>query len=127
MNKLIKFTIFSLFGILLTGCYKINPTVVNIQVFRIADNGDEIPVNNAKVRLFAYGSTSGGFIGEPRFDDVAETTANGMAYFDYTEYYKPGQTGFVVLDIEAEKGALYGEGIVEVVEMETNYSKVIIE
>lgn len=38
----------------------------------------------------------------------------GVAYFNFNDYYKSGQTGVVVLKIKAKQFGLYGEGIVTV-------------
>ena len=114
-------------SVMVMGCYKELPTVANIQVVHIDDSGVEIPVNNAEVRLYSYGSGQGGSNGGLRFDITQNTTANGQTTFNFSEYYKPGQTGFAVLDIQVTKGSLYGEDLIEIVEMEINERKVVIE
>lgn len=124
MKQLLLFIFISVIGM---GCYKELPTVANIHVVRIDDSGNEIPVNNAEVRLYAYGSGQGVNIGSPRFDITQTTTANGQTTFNFTEYYKPGQSGFAILDIEVIKGNLHGEDLIEIVEMEINEKKVIVE
>lgn len=116
-----------LLSVMVMGCYKELPTIANIQVVRIDEYGNEIPVNNAEVRLYSYGSVQGGGFSAPRFDITQNTTANGQTTFNFSEYYKPGQTGFAVLDIEVTKGALHGEDLIEIVEMEINERKVIVE
>jgi len=124
MKQLLLFIFLSVVGV---GCYKELPTVANIHVVRIDESGNEIPVNNAEVRLYSYGSGQGGGFSTPRFDITQNTTANGQTTFNFTEYYKPGQSGFAVLDIEVIKGNLHGEDLIEIVEMEINEKKVIVE
>ncbi len=47
--------------------------------------------------------------------------------FDFTEFYKKGQAGFAVLDIEAFKGGLNGEGIIKIEEETTSEETITIE
>jgi hypothetical protein len=55
------------------------------------------------------------------------TNGTGKVSFDFTDYYQEGQAGFAVLDIEASKGSLEGEGIIKIEEMKTNEETVVIE
>jgi hypothetical protein len=55
------------------------------------------------------------------------TNGTGKASFDFSDYYQEGQAGFAVLDIEAKKGSLEGEGIIKIEEMKTNDETVVIE
>jgi hypothetical protein len=47
--------------------------------------------------------------------------------FNLSDFYVPGQAGFAVLDIEATKGGLYGEGLIKIDEMMTNSATVVVE
>ena len=67
------------------------------------------------------------FIGELRFDTTQVTNAAGSVSFNFSEYYKQGQAGFAVLDIEATKGSLTGIGIIKIEEELTNEQTVIME
>ena len=70
------------------------------------------------------GSVDQTFIGELRFDTTQVTNA-GSVSFNFSEYYKQGQAGFAVLDIEATKGRT-GIGIIKIEEEMTNEQTVIM-
>jgi hypothetical protein len=59
-----------------------------------------------------------------RFDTTQVTNGTGLVTFDFTEFYKKGQAGFAVLDIEAYKGSLNGDGIIKI-EEETTTEEII--
>ena len=99
----------------LTSCVKEEPTVAVVHV--IDANGD--PVQGATVRLYGSPSQSPPPANAIALDTTLTTDATGTVTMDYSEYYKLGQAGFAVLDIEAYKGALYGVGIIKVEEQET--------
>jgi hypothetical protein len=84
-------------------------------------------VPGASVRLFGEGTADAGAIGEIRFDTTQTTNGSGKVSFNFTDFYKQGQAGFVVLDIEATKGNLYGVGIIKVEEESTTEEILIID
>lgn len=104
-------------------CNKVEETIATVQVV----NSFGSPVANADVRLFAVPSADDDIIGELRFDTTQTTNGSGKVSFNFTDFYKQGQAGFVVLDIEASKGALYGQGIIKIEEEETNEEVITIE
>ena len=126
MNRIFSFSICAAIGLLLSGCYKVEETVANIYVVR-EEAGVEVPVSDATVRLFALGSLDTDNPGTPRFDTTQVTNAAGSVSFNFSEYYKQGQAGFAVLDIEATKGSLNGIGIIKIEEEMTNEQTVIME
>lgn len=109
------------FGV--SSCKKEQPTTARITVVDTA--GNVFP--NAMVRLYPTPSiTSSKTI---IIDDTLSTGPDGECVFDYTEMFNLGTAGFAVLDIEvwnAEK-TLSGEGIIKIVEEETNEETVIIQ
>ncbi|HCZ09033.1 MAG TPA: hypothetical protein DHV07_08060 [Flavobacteriales bacterium] len=105
------------------GCNEIEDTVAVVYV----QNSLGAPVQGAEVRLFAVGSVNQTVIGELRFDTTQVTNAAGSVSFNFSEYYKQGQAGFAVLDIEATKGSLQGIGIIKIEEELTNEQTVIME
>ncbi len=127
--KSIRTVAFLLGGIILTiglfsSCKKDKETIATI----IVKNSEGTAVPGASVRLFGNGTPDDeGNIGEVRFDTTATTNGTGKVSFNFSEYYKKGQAGFVVLDIQAEKGILYGQGIIKVEEEVTSEESVIIE
>jgi len=107
----------------LNGCNEIEDTVAVVYV----QNTLGAPVQGAEVRLYAVGSVDQTFIGELRFDTTQVTNAAGSVSFNFSEYYKQGQAGFAVLDIEATKGSLTGIGIIKIEEELLNEQTVIME
>jgi hypothetical protein len=93
--------IFSL-GILFS-CKKTKDTTALVKV--INENG--LPISGASVRLFGEGTIDESGAQVPRagilLDNTKSTDSKGEALFDYTEYYKSGQAGFAVLNVEIEK------------------------
>jgi len=55
------------------------------------------------------------------------TKANGTVEFDYTGLYEQGQAGFAVLDILTFRDTMYAEGIIKILEEETNEETLIME
>jgi len=110
-------------GVVLNGCKKDQQTIATISVV----NADGEAVPGASVRLYAVSSETPPPTNELRFDTTQVTNGTGKVSFDFSDYYKEGQAGFAVLDIEASKGSLSGEGIIKVEEMKTNDETVIIE
>ncbi len=123
--------VWSILGIsILAGCDKEDPTVVTITVI----DSVGARVSNANVRVYSKPSDTTRAIEETRFDEVKVSNSSGMASFDYSEFTKPGQAGFAVLDIEVVKGVVdtsgtdttYFTGIGQVrVEEEKNNTKTI--
>ncbi len=106
-------------ALLFVQCNKEKPTKALITV---TDSlGAVVP--GAYVKLWANPSFP---IGDPsRLNKEGYTNSSGVAEFDYTEEYKQGQAGFAVLDILASSGdTLAAEGIIKILEEETNEGKV---
>lgn len=104
----------------LSSCNKEEPTTVTIVVK--TESGDL--VEGALVKLFANPSFP---LGDPtRLDKETTTNSSGRAEFDYTEFYKQGQSGFAVLDILCTKDTLLGEDIIKILEEENNEKTVFI-
>ena len=127
MNRFFHVLSLAIISIFASSCYEIEETIANVTVVRINSVGEEIPVDEAEVRLYALGSLDQDFVGEPRFDTTQVTSDEGFVSFNFSDYYVGGQAGFAVLDIEVSKGALYGTGLIRIEEMETNEEKVIVE
>jgi hypothetical protein len=109
--------------IAISGCKKDQQTIATITVV----NADGEAVPGASVRLYAVSSQTPPPPQEVRFDTIQVTNGTGKVSFDFTDYYEEGQAGFAVLDIEASKGSLEGEGIIKIEEMKTNEETVVIE
>ena len=127
MNTSTKFIIGGIFAglmvIAISGCKKDQQTIATITV--VNSDGEAVP--GASVRLYAVSSETPPPPQDVRFDTTQVTNGTGKVSFDFTDYYQEGQAGFAVLDIEAKKGSLEGEGIIKIEEMKTNEETVVIE
>jgi hypothetical protein len=120
--KLFSTVILSSSVFILSSCKKDEETIATVLVL----NEDGAPVPGATVRL--YGAPSEDCVNcEIRFDTTAVTNGTGQVTFNFSDFYKQGQAGFAVLDIEATKGSLYGTGIIKIEEEETSEESVTIE
>lgn len=124
----IKLSLIAFVGalILVTGCKKDDPTLVKITVF----DEENFRVSDAAVKLYGKPTVdeNGQVIAqEVRFDETKFTDLDGLVQFDLSEYRKPGQAGFVVLDIEITKNGLQVDGVIRVKEEETNEKTFILE
>jgi len=127
MNTSTKFIIGGIFAglmvVAISGCKKDQQTIATITV--VNSDGEAVP--GASVRLYAVSSETPPPPQDVRFDTTQVTNGTGKVSFDFTDYYQEGQAGFAVLDIEAKKGSLEGEGIIKIEEMKTNEETVVIE
>jgi hypothetical protein len=119
-----KRRLFALFTLVLAiavlpACNPEEDTIAEVKV--ITPNGTAVP--GAEVRLFGQGTIDETQVGNIRIDEVQFTNDNGLAVFDFTEYYEPGQSGFAILNVEITKdfpdSTAFLEGIMRVVEEET--------
>jgi hypothetical protein len=101
-------------------CNKEKPTTVAIIVKM--ENG--AVVEGAYVKLYANPAVPLG--DQTRLIKEATTNASGRAEFDYSEFYKKGQSGFAVLDILTTKDTLEGRGLIKVLEEEHNEETVFL-
>lgn len=104
-----------------SSCKKEDPTVASIKV---VDTSGEV-ISGAFVRLYGTSTTT-----PPRaniIDDTVYTNVDGIANFDYTDYFKLGQSGFAVLDIDVTYETFVGTGILKVEEEKTNSETVIVQ
>ena len=114
--------VLGLLTVCFTGCREEEETIATITVRN--DLGSTVP--GATVRLYGQASGEDDCIGEIRVDTTAVTNATGKVSFNLSNLYKQGQAGFMVLDIEAQKGSLYGIGIIKVEEETTSVETVEI-
>ena len=91
-------------------CYKPKSTIATITVLNDSNNS---PVSGATVRLF-YDDPAG--INTSIINDQNTTSDEGVVNFDFSEYYKDGQAGFAVLDIEVNNVFV---GVIQVEERAT--------
>jgi len=108
------------FGVVLSSCFKVEPTVASITVV----NEQNVPVPGAEVRLFNLGNPPGG---DPKFDTTQFTNGSGVASFDFSECYEAGQSGFAVLNVDVSKGTLMGNGIINIEEQTTTSETIEVD
>ncbi len=104
-------------------CKKDKQTIATVTV--VNEDGEVVP--GATVRLYSNPSENPPPPNALRFDTTQVTNGTGKVTFDFSEFYKKGQAGFAVLDIEAYKGSLNGEGIIKIEEEETTEEVITVE
>ena len=126
MKRKVLIVFVAVVGVLATGlvsCKKEKETIATVIIKN--ESGDLIP--GATVHLYGSGSAGEDNPGEIRFDTTGITNGTGKVSFNFSEFYKQRQAGFVVLDIAAEKGLLSGEGIIKVEEETTSEEVIVIQ
>jgi len=108
-----------LLGIVTMSCNPEEDTIAEIIV--VTPEGSRVP--GAEVRMFGQGTIDDDQVGDIAIDRTQFTNSNGVAEFDYTEQYEPGQSGFAILDVEitfeTPDSTSFVNGIMKVVEEET--------
>lgn len=108
-----------LLGIITMSCNPEEDTIAEIIV--VTPEGSRVP--GAEVRMFGQGTIDDDQVGDIAIDRTQFTNSNGVAEFDYTEQYEPGQSGFAILDVEitfeTPDSTSFVNGIMKVVEEET--------
>ena len=105
-----KFVILLIVFFISNSCYKPKSTIATITVL---NNSNNAPVSGATVRLF-YDDPAG--VNTSLVDEQNTTSDEGVVNFDFSSYYKDGQAGFAVLDIEVNNVFV---GVVQIEERAT--------
>lgn len=115
-----KFKLFLVSSLVLafvaTSCYKKKDTIAKVTV---TDASGSV-VGGADVRLYYEGNNA------PRenLDQTVSTDGSGVATFNYNEFYKAGQAGFAILDIDVN--GITKVGIIRIEEETTSEATVTI-
>lgn len=118
-GRYIVFALALLFiGTVSVSCRKKEDTIAKITV----RNANNEPVYNA--RVIVYGQSTTNQASSVTLYDTAWTDASGVAIFNFNEVYQLGQAGVAVLNIDAEKSGLIGQGIIKV-EQEVTTEEVV--
>ena len=105
-----KYVIVLIVFFISNSCYKPKSTIATITVL---NNSNNAPVSGATVRLF-YDDPTG--VNTSLVDEQNTTSDEGVVNFDFSSYYKDGQAGFAVLDIEVNNVFV---GVVQIEERAT--------
>ena len=105
-----KYVILLIVFFISNSCYKPKSTIATITVL---NNSNNAPVSGATVRLF-YDDPTG--VNTSLVDEQNTTSDQGVVNFDFSSYYKDGQAGFAVLDIEVNNVFV---GVVQIEERAT--------
>jgi len=105
-----KYVILLIVFFISNSCYKPKSTIATITVL---NNSNNAPVSGATVRLF-YDDPTG--VNTSLVDEQNTTSDAGVVNFDFSTYYKDGQAGFAVLDIEVNNVFV---GVVQIEERAT--------
>jgi hypothetical protein len=114
-------TLVLLSSMLLSSCYKKEPTTVEVAVQ--FSNGEL--VKNAKVKLVVEPTSNTNQLAI--INDSATTNSGGLAFFDMDKYYKSGQVGVAVLKVEAFYFGLTGNQVIQIEEEKRNRVVVMIQ
>ena len=106
--------------LLVISCNKEEDTIAEVKV--VTPNGSAVA--GAQVRLLGQGTTPSTEVGNIRIKEEQYTASDGLAKFDFTHLYVPGQSGFAILNVEITKeypdSTVYMEGIIKIVEEQVN-------
>ena len=102
-------------------CNKEKPTTAIITV----KDADGHPVDSAYVKLYANPAIPRAELS--RLLKEGMTNAGGRVEFDYTGLFEQGQAGFAVMDILTFKDSSYAEGIIKILEEETNEETLVMQ
>ncbi len=108
-------------SLLMTSCRKKKDTIANI---RVLDSSGQ-PVDQCMVIL--YGQNTSGTQQTIAVNDTSITNADGFATFNFNYIYQLGQAGVAVLDIKAQKGSQFGQGIIKIESEVVNEENVYIQ
>jgi hypothetical protein len=123
LSKVSKILIVALLGsTMLTSCYKEEDTIAQVTV--VLPNGNRVP--GAEVLLYGEGTTEGEEVNNAlAIRRTERTNGEGVARFDFSDQYEPGQSGFAILSVCVNKeypdSIASAEGIINVIEEETSY------
>ncbi|HCA82864.1 MAG TPA: hypothetical protein DEP18_03690 [Flavobacteriales bacterium] len=122
-NKLFSGLFIVLVALAVVSCGKSGDTTATITVLDVNNQ----PVPGALVRVVGYDSNGGCNSTPCRIDRETETNGSGQATFNFNDLYKRGAAGFAVLEVEASKNGMTGDGIIKVEEQVNNEAKVSIQ
>lgn len=113
--------LFLVLGMITVSCRKKEETVAKILV---RDSGNN-SVSGA--RVVVYGQSTTNQNSSVVLYDTTTTNSSGEAIFNFDDVYQLGQAGVAVLNIDAEKDGMSGQGIIKVEQETTTTETVFIQ
>lgn len=122
LNKYITFGLLAFIGFTaMISCRKKEDTIAKI-VVRDASNQAVVGA-----RVVLYGQSTTNQPASVTSYDTTSTNSSGEAVFNFNEKYQLGQAGVAVLNIDVDKGALTGQGIIKVEQEVTTTETVFVQ
>lgn len=122
MNRFFALSVVALLSMsMLVGCRKKEDTIAEITV-RDASNQAV-----AGARVVLYGQSTTNQPANVELYDTTTTNSAGVAVFNFNDVYQLGQAGVAVLNIDVQKDALTGQGIIKVEQEVTSKETVFVQ
>ncbi len=122
MNRFIALSVVALLCMAtFVGCRKKEDTIAEITV-RDASNQAV-----AGARVVIYGQSTTNQPANVVLYDTTMTNTSGVAIFNFNDVYQLGQAGVAVLNIDVQKDALTGQGIIKVEQEVTSEETVFVQ
>lgn len=122
MNRFFALSVVALLSMsMLVGCRKKEDTIAEITV-RDASNQAV-----AGARVVLYGQSTTNQPANVELYDTTTTNSAGVAIFNFNDVYQLGQAGVAVLNIDVQKDALTGQGIIKVEQEVTSKETVFVQ
>lgn len=119
--KALFISFLALTTLLNVSCRKKKDTIAKIYV--VDEDNNRVPGASVTLKGVSTENNSPAVV-PPK---TATTNSTGEATFDFNEEYQKGQAGVAVLNIEVTYEGLSGQGIIKIVEEETNEETVFIQ
>lgn len=122
MNRFIALSLFALVCMAtIVGCRKKEDTIAEITV---RDASNQVV---AGARVVIYGQSTTNQPANVVLYDTTLTNSAGVATFNFNEVYQLGQAGVAVLNIDVQKNALTGQGIIKIEQEVTSEEIVFVQ
>lgn len=122
MNRFIALSVVALLCMAtVVGCRKKEDTIAEITVRDAANQAV------AGARVVIYGQSTTNQPANVVLYDTTMTNAAGVATFNFNDEYQLGQAGVAVLNIDVQKNALTGQGIIKVEQEVTSEETVFVQ
>ncbi len=122
MNRFIALSVVTLLCMAtFIGCRKKEDTIAKITVLDASNQAV------AGARVLIYGQSTTNQPADVVLYDTTLTNAAGVATFNFNDVYQLGQAGVAVLNIDVQKDALTGQGIIKVEQEVTSEETVFVQ